>query len=119
MSAIPLNEAWNLEPEEAGPTAERPIVELARVSAKLPLLVDEQGPPPASRAKRKGEVGELVALIAELRALRKEHTRQQQANVAVVYGAAAISVVLLVILLHTLNRIHHTTECLLWNAKRT
>ena len=120
--AISLTEAWSnvLEEQESYESQDpAPVATAPRVlSAPSSDGVDA---PRRKHAKYKSkfEDNQLSALVAELKALRKDQTRQQAMNMTVVYGAAAISVVLLVIVLHTQNRIHYTTESLLLNMKRT
>lgn len=83
-------------------------------------LGDEAYSPSSTQSKhRKRAENDVVIrdLVQEIKHLRKEHTKQNSINTAVIYGTIIICVLLLVMTLHTYNRLHYTTECLLWHAR--
>ena len=108
--AISFEEAWGTSELHKG-QSDDPQPPVA-ISSKMATI---EAPP---RKRRRPEC-DLSELMAELRALRKETARQVGVNTSILYAVAVVALILLVVILHTYNRLHYTTECLLWYAKKS
>lgn len=56
-------------------------------------------------------------LISEIRDLRERYEHNVHMNNILLYTAVTMVIILLVTVFHTQNRLHYTTECLLWYLK--
>ena len=60
---------------------------------------------------------ELQQLLRELKDMKEENNNQQTINTTILYTSVAIIIILLVMMYHTSQKLHYTTDVLLWHLK--
>ena len=67
--------------------------------------------------EEKATTVQLSKLLKEIKELREESLQQQSVNLTILYTSVAIVIILLVMLYHTSQKLHYTTDVLLWHLK--
>ena len=144
MAAISFDEAWGnqiiMTPLNTSPSveSEHGMVEVkSKASARHSILPSNREHKSKHKHRRKVkfvdpidtdsssgsdtetdiEDSDTSRIIAQLKELREENIAQSKINWTITYTSIAVIVILLVLVFHTSQKLHYTTDVLLWYLK--
>ena len=80
-------------------------------------LLDTDSSDSGSESESEAGTCEMKSILSQLKELREENLAQSTINWTITYTSVAVIVILLVLVFHTNQKLHYTTDVLLWYLK--